>query len=568
MLASPVFFAFLVTSIAITLVSLILSKFKVPTVVGFVLTGVIIGPTGLNLVGSLPAAQMISELGILFLMFALGLEISIAQLKKLLRPLMSLGFVQVLLTTAVSLLFFHYALGFSLKKSFIFGASLALSSTAIILKLLQKSRESETPHGRVNITILLFQDIIVLPLMIAVPLIAANSIDIPDADSIGLVVFKISAFLIACVLAGYYLIPKIFAWVVRINSREVFFMLILAITFTIIFLAEHSGLSMSIGAFLAGVLISESPYNKQALAELSPLGDVFLGFFFASVGMMINLQFVHEHLEVFLWLIPSLFFIKFFIIYLVVRWNSHAHGISLSAALALSQIGEFSFILGTSALHYKILNENDFQFFISSSVIMLIMTPFLFNLSLRAAAHSTWKEFFLDIKYLFKIKNIQLASSSNEQKKDLDQQENFLSQAGFKSNKVIVIGLGHAGLSVLKELNAHNIPCVGLDFNIEHIKRAKALGAEAQYGDATRPEVLESIGLKDAYMAVITVSGKHLTSKVLAMIHLLGPRVKAVVRAHYLLEVEDLAAYPEDEIVISEAETTHALVKKILSYYI
>lgn len=569
MLHSETFNAFLVTSISLTVVATLLSRAKIPTIVGFILTGVLIGPSGLNWIRSLPAANTISELGIVFLMFSLGLEISLEHLRGMIRPLLRLGFLQVSTTILLALGIFYLGFGFPAGKSFVLGACIALSSTALILKLLQDKRETETPHGRVSITVLLFQDIVALPLMVSIPLLAATSTASSTQGSLLMAMFWILVFLVGCFLVGYYLIPRLFAEVLKTGSREVFFLMILSLTFVISFLAEQVGLSMSLGAFVAGVLISESPYNKQALAELAPLRDIFLGFFFASVGMLVNIDFIISHIHNLLWLIPLMFLLKFMVIYLVVKWNSHSHGVSFASALALTQIGEFSFILGASALSHKLISDLEFQYFLALAVFSLLFTPLMFSCAIKSSAHNSWPELTRALSKTF----IKRRGKQNGDGTIVD--ENKISSPlplGQKDlvvapRRAIVIGLGHAGINILEELTQNGIPCTGVDFNMNHVNTVRSKGISAIYGDATRVEVLESAGIRDSYVVLITVSGKQLTSQILAVVHHLCPRVKVIVRVQYILELKDLPSRESDEIVVSEKEATHALIKKALAEY-
>lgn len=563
MLHGEIFHAFLVTSVALAVVTTVLYRAKVPTILGFILTGLIIGPSGFNWISSLPAASAISELGVIFLMFSLGLEISLSHLKSLARPLVTVGFPQVFLTTLIGGLGLTLAFDFSIEKSFILGACLALSSTAVVLKLLQESRETESPRGRVSVVILLFQDIVALPLMIAVPFLAGvgatSGIEFEGfAALIG--VGKVLAFMGGCFLLGTFLIPRLFREVSRTGSREVFFFSIISMTFVIAFAAEQVDLSMSLGAFVAGVLISESPYSKQALAEFSPLRDIFLGFFFASIGMLIDLPFIRNEWSTLLWLIPALFLIKFLVIYLVVRGNKHSHGVSLSNALSLSQIGEFSFILAASALSHQLISQIEFQYFIALAVASLMFTPALFDLATRACGHHSWPQ----LTHLFRDPMLSPRQdlTSTSFASEPEPQTPYL-----KPRKALVIGLGHTGRELMENLSREGIPTVGVDFNLELVTAADRRGLPAIYGDATRLDVLEAAGIRDAYLVVICVNARSAAAQVLALVQSHYPTIETITRLQYLSDMKHVRARPNDEFVIAEAETSHKLVELSLSHY-
>lgn len=558
MLHSEIFYAFFITALAITLVVSMLAKFKVPPIVGFILTGLFIGPSGLNLVNSLPAAHAIAELGIILLMFSLGLEISIDKLRFMLQPLIKLGLAQVLGTMFITAAAFHFFLNFDLAKSIVFGALLSLSSTAVVLKLLQEKRETESPYGRVSIYILLFQDIAALPLMALIPMLSISALNQNTSvlAQISNKIFWILLFLAAAFLTGRYLINRFFNFVTASYSREVFFFSAISLTFLISLLAEKAGLSMALGSFVAGVLISESTYNKQALAELSPLRDIFLGFFFASVGMMVNLEFIISQVMHLLWLIPVLFFIKASIIYLIARFNGHPHGISVASSLSLTQIGEFSFILGTSALGANLMSETEFQYFLALSVLSLLATPLLFN---RAGKASTTNGI------NFFGKSLMGGKRAKQINKEKAAEEEEIPEPAKLCRRAIVIGLGHAGLANLNHLHENNIPCVGIDYNANNLR--KKTRAPTLFGDATKEEVLEAAGTHEAFLVIITLTGKEMTSQVLAKVRNFNPNVHIIVRLHYLLETEEILDNPNTEQVISEVETAKVISEKALAHY-
>lgn len=569
MLHSETFYAFLTTAVSLTIVATLLSRLQIPTIVGFVLTGLFIGPSGIGLITSLPAAQTISELGIVFLMFSLGLEVSLEHLKRMLRPLMTLGFSQVTLTSAVGFLFFFVVLDFSWPKSFVLAACLSLSSTAIVLKLLQEKRETETPYGRISIIVLLFQDIVALPLMASIPLLANLHATTSQAHtSLVFSTFLVMLFLISCVLVGRYVIPRLFNEIALTHSREVFFFSILSLTFIVAFLAEKVGLSMSLGAFIAGVLISESPYNKQALAELSPFRDIFLGFFFASLGMMVDIPFILAHWSVLVWLIPILFIIKFGVLFAITRVASQSHGVSLTSSLSLAQIGEFSFILAASALAANLIQTEEFQYFLAVSISSLIFTPLLFNVALKSSAHTTWRDL-TDMLNPLSAHPLKYSGQPPSLSEPLAIKGNtpFLEDLASAARRTIVIGVGHAGQRILDELTLNGIPCIGIDLNYENIKAINERGIDGIFGDSTSPDVLVSAGIESAHLVIVTVSGKHVTPKVVAVIKSLNPNVNILVRAHYLLELQDFKNLHRSQIVVSEIETANTLVHKALACY-
>jgi monovalent cation:H+ antiporter-2, CPA2 family len=558
---SEIISTILITAACLATVSTLLVKAKIPTIVGFVLTGVFIGPSCLHWVKSLPAANTIAELGVVFLMFSIGLELSLSQLKKTLRPLFFLGFSQVTLTILAAALFLILVVGLEPKKAFIFGALLSLSSTAIVFKLLQEERETESPHGRASILVLLFQDLAVLPMIIIIPFLASSSEGTTLFIEFSTTIGKFLLFLGACFTAHIFILPHIFSAVVKAKSREVFFFLILSLTLLVALLAQECGLSMSIGAFVAGALIADSPYSKQAYAELSLLRDIFLGFFFASLGMMLDLKFVWQNIYNLSILVASLAIIKFCVSYFSLRINKQSHGTSFASALALNQIGEFSFVIAATAISRGLITESDFQYFLSLAVLSLISSPPLFHFAIRSSAHGTWPELAKSLTLSLKNKtHLKDAPIINESTAIID--DNIVNP-----RLAIIIGLGHTGQKVLDSLHQHGIPCLGIDLNPELLAKVNKKGIAAIYGDATRPDILEAAGIHRAFLIVITVNGKQLTSQILSVAHQLTNTARVIVRVGYLAELDSLKTKQEDIVVVAETETARTLQVKALNCY-
>lgn len=558
MLHSELFQALFITSVSITVVSTLLARTPVPSMIGFIVTGILIGPTGLGWIKSMPAAQSISELGIVFLMFSVGLEISISQLKKMIRPLLTLGLSQVIGTLGVGFLFLVLVLKLPLSSSFVMGSCLALSSTAVVLKLLSDRRETETPYGRMSLIILLFQDIAAIPMMAALPILANHNLTATSPSGFGSVVIGIPLFLLGCIILGQFVVPLIFNEITRTGSRELFFFSIFATTFVISFLAEKVGLSVSLGAFIAGVLISESPFSRQASAEITPFRDIFLGLFFASVGMMLDLKFAKANIHHLLWLIPALFYIKFSVLYAVLRRYSRSHGISFAASLALSQIGELSFVIAAAAFSYGIIGNSEFQYFLTLAIFSLLITPPLSQMGLKGSSHSSWAE--LARGFRLNFKKTEVAPSVLVPQESLD-------SPIVAPRKAIVIGLGHTGIQTLTELSKKGIPCMGLDINHANVKELHRLGIEGVFGDSTSRELLESVGVKEAFLVVVTVSGRHVVPKIISTIRLINPKVKVLARIHYIQELSELKTTDNCDIVVSETESAKAVFRKALECY-
>ncbi|MCB0362040.1 MAG: cation:proton antiporter, partial [Bdellovibrionales bacterium] len=331
-----------------TIVATIFHSLHLPPIVGFLMAGILAGPHGLGLVKTLPRVEILTEIAGVLLMFTIGLEFSIRRLLALRQSLLSLGAGQMGLTIGICLPLFHYIFEFSWSQSFFFASLISLSSTAVVFKLLKDGRDLESPFGQASLSILLFQDISVIPLLLLVPFIAGgtnSSIEPFSLALLGRFLFK-SIGLILFILVGTRLIvPYALERVARTRSSEVFFFAILFIGGGTALLINSIGLSLSLGAFFAGLMISSSPYGKQATAEFTPLRDNFLGLFFVAIGMLLSVQFLGTHILEILGLSISALLIKFFCIFIVLWITGHASTIALITAMMLFQVGEFSFIL-------------------------------------------------------------------------------------------------------------------------------------------------------------------------------------------------------------------------------
>ncbi len=538
---------FLVTALALTLIPTLLHFFKIPTLIGFIFTGILIGPYALNGVDSIPAAQLLSEIGIVFLLFSLGLEVSIQQIKSLLRALLTLGAPQIGLTLIVFFLLGYLALDLNVRTSFVLAAALSLSSTAVVLKLLQERRETETPYGRVSVSVLLFQDLIALPLVAILPILASShSQGLFSAQFAGSL-FKLILFFVFSFSIGARLVPFVFKVVARTGSRELFFLCALSVTGVLGVLAESSGLSVSIGAFIAGMLIADSPYHQQALADLGPLRDLFLGVFFASVGMMLNPNLIAERPLQVIGLIVGIILLKTAVIYAIARLNRISHGVSFTSGLALSQVGEFSLVLMTSALALGLIEDQVFQLFLFVSVTSLLLTPVLIRFGLKVSGHQS----FFDL-----VRRRKKISSKTEDEALV-----------ITARSAVVIGLGHAGESLLSELKTLGIVAVGVDSNLHNVERMNDLGFFSIFGDATRPEVLEAAGVNTAYLVIISVNSKSIASQIRSRVYALNSKVHCIIRTQYRIDVTDLRAKSQDQVIVAEDVTAEVLVKKVRELY-
>jgi CPA2 family monovalent cation:H+ antiporter-2 len=524
-----------------TFVATVFHALKLPTIIGFIVAGMIIGPFGIGWVGSVPGAETLSEIGIIFLMFTIGLEFSLSQLKDLKRHFLGLGGSQVLVTLSLTAILCHFAFDISWMQSFFIGCLVSLSSTAIIIKLLQDSRETASPHGNAIVGVLLFQDLAVIPMMMLLSLVGlagkADSTTIWDLK----LLMKLLGAGVFLFFAGHYLIPKALHRVAKTGSRELFFFAVLLLCLGISYLMQQVGLSLSFGAFLAGLLIAESPYGRQAMSDILPLRDNFLGLFFASVGMLVNTSFVLSHIGTVISWVLALAFIKIAVVYVLARAWRYTHSVAIIVALSIFQIGEFSFVLAKMGHDYGLMDNEGLQYFFAVTVLTLILSPFLFK----------WAPIWA------------LARSDGERKETpVDAPAPLRSPSN--QGHAIIVGFGVAGQNLGRAFKGLGIPYKVIDQNYNNVLLQKKNGEDMLYGDASRVEILEHAGIHEARLLIIAVSGAAMTKAVLDAAHRIRKDITVIARVLYSRDVSIMEPGPQTTLVVAENETTIELLARSL----
>ncbi|MBD3381026.1 MAG: potassium transporter KefB, partial [candidate division Zixibacteria bacterium] len=377
------------------LVLLVFHRLRLPPIVGFLMTGMIIGPSGLSLVSSVHEVELLAEIGIILLLFTIGIEFSLTSLLRSKKAVLLGGSVQVILTILLTVL---VARMFDVEpaRALFYGMLVALSSTAIVLRTLQERAEIDSPPGRTSLAILIFQDIIIVPMIILTPFLSGTSE--AASEPVWMIVLKAVGVIVLVVALARFVVPAVLGQVTRTRSRELFLLSIALIAIAVAWLTSKAGLSLSLGAFLAGLIISESEYSLQALDGILPFKDVFTSFFFVSVGMIADLNYIISH--------PIIIIVGALIVFIakasLASLASFFLGLSLRAALvaglALAQVGEFSFILSKVGVHYDLMSEDVYQLFIAVSIFTMAATPFVIAVSPR------WAEKLSSIGFLKRLR--------------------------------------------------------------------------------------------------------------------------------------------------------------------
>jgi CPA2 family monovalent cation:H+ antiporter-2 len=522
----------------------LLHKLRVPSIVGFLTAGVLLGPHGFRLVQDIHEVELLAEIGIILLLFTIGLEISLKNLKRIRSAVLGGGLAQVfltfLVTTAIAYPFLQ-----KWNSSLFAGFLVALSSTAIVMKMLFDRGEIDSPHGRLSIAILIFQDLCVVPLMLLIPILSGTR---GSPLELFWTLFKSAAIIFVVIFGARSLVPYILHQIVHTRSRELFIITIIILCLGTALFTSWLGLSLALGAFLAGLIISESEYSYQAISDILPFKDSFNGLFFISIGMLMNLTFLHQNV---LWIligVALILLLKTFTGFFSVHLMGHPVRVSLQAGIHLAQIGEFSFVLAMAGKSAGLISENHYQIFLSISVITMILTPFLIEASPTLSA---W------------VSSKKLLERLDRMRKRAEKEILFQG----KEDHVIIIGFGLNGRNLAEVLRETSIPYVVLDLNNETVREMRKKGEPIFYGDGTSPEILHKLGLATARMLVIVISDPASTRRIVQLARKENQRIYIIVRTRYTAEVEDLLQLGANEVIPEEFETSIEIFAKVLHRY-
>jgi len=518
-----------------------------PPMLGYLTVGVLIGPHALGLASQSPTTHTLAEFGVVFLMFSIGLEFSLPKLKAMRRNVFGLGTAQVGLTILMSMAgvallapllpqYFDISLG----AAFAIGGALSMSSTAIVLKLLTEKLELESEHGRRITAILLFQDLAVVPLLILIPALGNPGADM--VEDLGKAALK-AVFVLALLLSfGQVLLRRWFQIVVQRRSQELFMLNLLLITLGAAWVTEVAGLSLALGAFIAGMLISETEYRLQVEEDIKPFRDVLLGLFFISVGMMLDMALVFNNLLLVLALLVIPFVLKFGLIAIVARWFGAPSGVAIRTGLGLAQGGEFGFVLLNQAGTLKLIDPGFVQLILAAMVLSMLATPFILANADRIVMRLSRNEW---MQQSLALTSLAARTMSDEK-------------------HVIIAGFGRTGQSIAKVLEEEKIPYHALDLDPQRVQEAQAAGANVSYGDTSRRESLIAAGIHRAAALVVTYADTQAALKTLHFANELAPTLPAIVRSIDDTDIEKLRAGGADEVVPETIESSLMLASQTL----
>ncbi len=530
----------LIVALAIPVVA-VAQRFRIPTVVGFLVTGLAVGPHALGVIRDPEEVAGIAELGVVLLLFTIGLELSLSRIIRLGRPVLQGGALQVGGTLAIVALV-ALAASIPLPQAVFFGALVALSSTAIVLKVYTDRGELDTPHGRVVVAILLFQDLCVVPLMLLAPVLAGVSEGIGAAlRDTGLSLAVVAAL----VLGGRVAVPWVLERVVGLQNREIFTLCIVFFGLGAAYITASFGLSLALGAFLAGLVVSESEYGVQALSDVLPFRDTFSGIFFISIGMLLDPVFVWDNLPVVAGVTLGVFMLKALMAAGATRSLKRSIQVSVLSGLGLAQVGEFSFVLAVVGAPLGLLDQDTYQLFLAMSVLTMLATPFLI------AAAGPVAEVLCRV-----MRQPTLEVPPHE--------EPLIAEL---HDHVILVGYGLGGRHLARVLKAAGIAYVILEQNGQVVRLARMNREPIYFGDGTRREVLERVRIERARVIVFAISAPAEERRGVVVARHASPHVRIVARTRYTAAIKELLRLGADEVVPEEFETSIEIFARVLHMY-
>ena len=533
-------FANLLIILASSLVVIALfRRLKLPPVLGYLCVGLFVGPTALDWINDSPDLPDLAELGVVFLLFSLGLEFSLPKMLKLRRVVFGLGSLQVL-CSALALGGLLYAFGMSLNGAFLLGAGLALSSTAIVSKELTSLGEIFSRHGQNAIGVLLFQDVVAVLLLTLVPVFAGSS-DQAWYWALPVTLGKTVILFLGLLFASRFLLPRLFHEVAASRSAELFVLLALVIVLLTAWLTHLLGLSPALGAFLAGMLRGESHYRHQIEADIRPFRDILLGLFFVSIGMLIDLQLFVHHGFLILGLTLALMLIKGAVVALLVKLRGSDGETAWRSGLALAQGGEFCFALMAQMQSNSLIPADMAAYLLAATFCSMLLTPLL----LRAAPL--------------------IAASLHRQSYEEAELEEIATQNAELQGHVVMCGYGRVGQSIGRFLRSEHKDFVALDYDPDRIEEAAKADSCVHYGDARRGDLLRAVGLDRAQLLVIAVDNTEVAMSVLKEARLITLEVPILVRTRDDSQLTELKAAGATEVVPELLESSlmlasHALI--------
>ncbi len=525
-----------------TLVNFIFTKIKIPTILGYLLTGIILGPSMLGIIRNDNIIEIIAEIGVVMLLFGIGLEFSLNHLLKIRKIVFVGGFLQFVLTVVVTLLI---ARGYNVewKGALFIGFLTALSSTAVVLKILEERSELTSNYGRTVLGILIFQDLLLVPLLLFTPILGGQA---PSADN-SLILLGMKAVIIIGVIyvSNRWLMPRLLHAIAMTKNQELFMMCTLLICMAVAFLTAEMGMSLAFGAFLAGLMISDTQYSHNAFGNLIPLKDLFGSFFFISIGILLDLQFVADHI----WLVVATVAIVVFFKTLMASGTAFLLGHTLRGTImvgfALSQVGEFSFLLAKMGLDLHIIPSFHYQLFLSVAVITMALTPL--NMQLSKPIANLLLKLPLPKKIvegIFPLPQVEIPDLRGH---------------------MVLIGKDSRAYSIARMAHNMRLPYVSIVFDPDAVKKRMDKGEVIIYGDAVNEPILLKAHVDKADIVLVSIGNLITSLAVIEKVRNISNHAYIIVRTRKVEDIEELYKMGADKVIPEEFETSVELFDQVLS---
>ncbi len=531
-------------------VNTVCSKVKLPATVGFLLTGILCGPSVLGIIGDTHSLDILAELGVALLLFTIGMELSGDALARLKKPVFLGGSLQIGLTIGVITFIYTTVFQKSLAWGIFTGCLVALSSSAIVLRLLQEKGTIATPSGKLTLAILVFQDIMVAPMMLMVPLLSGTIS--PDPLSAMWGIGKVVLVLGAVFLFAQFGLHRFMEAVVRTRVRELLLLTTLGLCMGLALLTAWLGLSLSLGAFLAGLFLARSEYSMSVVSGVLPYRDVFMSIFFISVGMLLDMPYFLSNFGSVIGNTLLFILIKALLILPAVLIQKYPLRTAIITALTLAQVGEFSFILANSGLDTGLLTEELYQGFLAMSIITMMLTPALLHFAPAIA------DFCVPQRKGKKEELPPLEDNTTEGATQAAEQH--------LENHLIIVGFGISGQHLASAAKKCSIPYVILEMNPDTVKRFHAK-EPIHYGDASQPAVLEHLGITKAKAMAIVISDPAAVQAAVAEAMALNPQLHIIARTRFMTQVTALQSLGASDVVAEEFETSIEVFSRVLHQY-
>ncbi len=522
----------------------IFHRLRAPTIVGFLLTGILAGPQGLGLIRASEQVSLLSDIGVVLLLFTVGIEVSLKDIVRLKKYVLVGGSLQVLLT-ALAVFLIMLSLDQPMGTAVLLGLLVSLSSTAIVLRIIQKKEEFYSLHGRTTLGILIFQDMAVVPMMLLVPLLPGSTQALSDSPLA--VAAKGLALVALIIVSAKWLVPRVLYSIAKTNDRELFLLSVVAICFAVAWITSLAGLSLGLGAFLAGLIISDSPYSHQAFGNIVPLRDVFTSFFFISIGMLLNVGLLIQNPGLIILLALAVMALKALLAGFAISLMGLPLRVIVLVSLALSQIGEFSFVLSKVGFESGLLSQEYYQLFLDVTVLTMAATSLIMAASPRLA------DGMLHLPLPSKLKARPYPAHSGE--------------LAVPKDHLLIIGYGVNGRNVARSAKREGIPYLIVDADPEIVKIEGKNDEPIYFGDASQEAILKHVGIDKAKVMVIAISDRSTTRRITEISRRLNSDLYIIARTRYIQEMKPLHDLGANEVIPEEYETSIEIFSRVLDRY-